>query len=102
MDSRTNREIRDQTARYLTGALSLNEFHLWLMPLPWTIDRTNDSLAFETASQIALYMAEYAAGHRTEPEMRGLLGPFLLDPPAYERQEAQIMTVPGMPSAESC
>jgi hypothetical protein len=79
MDSPVEEEIRDRLARYLAGHDSLDSFRLWLMPFLWKIPREDDSRAFQMASQIGLYIAEYGAGHRTEQELRGLLRPFSVE-----------------------
>jgi hypothetical protein len=101
MDSPMEKAIRYQLGHYFEHQISLNQFRLWLMPLLWTIDRENDAHAFETASTMALYLAEYGAGHRAEKEMRVLLGPFVLSPPMHEDRSTLILSVPGMPSAWS-
>ena len=75
MDSAVDQDIRDGLASYLAGSLTLMEFHRWLMPFLWTINRQEDPLAYQRASKIALYLAEYGAGHRTEEELRGLFRP---------------------------
>lgn len=98
MDSLTEQEIRGRLASYLAGRLSLREFHRWLIPLLWTINRQDDPIAFRKASKIALYMAEYGAGHRTEQDLRGLFGPLVLAPPTHEEHSTQLVTVPGMPT----
>jgi hypothetical protein len=97
MDSPMEKAIRDQLGHYFERRISLNQFRLWLMPLLWTIDREGDAHAFETASAIALYLAEYGAGHRTEKEIQVLLGRFVLSPPTYEDRSTRILSVPGMP-----
>ncbi|GAC1406775.1 MAG: hypothetical protein NVSMB52_20280 [Chloroflexota bacterium] len=81
MESPTEREIRERVASYISGRSSLNEFRLWLMPLLWQIDRERDALAFRLATKLALYIAEYGAGHRTDADMRGLFGPLSLPRP---------------------
>ena len=90
-------EIQDQLARYLAGQLSLNEFRLWLMPLLWVINRHDDPRAFRTASRIALYIAEFGAGHRTEEELRRLIGPFVLPPPMHEDRNVPVYGSPACP-----
>jgi hypothetical protein len=84
MDSPAMRELREHVAHYLADDISLDELRIWLMPSLWSIDREADSAAFQTISKTALYIAEFGAGHRTERELRGLLGSVAKEPPARD------------------
>jgi hypothetical protein len=79
MASLIEQEIRERLVKYLGEETSLNDLRLWLMPQLWTIDRESDCATFQIASKIALYIAEYGAGHRTPSELRELLKPFTFD-----------------------
>jgi hypothetical protein len=80
MECSAQLEIRGHVHRFLVGQMSANDLRLWVMPKLWSIRRATEPTAFHAASRIALYLAEYGAGHRTLGELRGLLGPFLLPP----------------------
>lgn len=82
MESATDREIREHLTLYLRGRLTLAEFHRWLLPLLWKIDRQSEADAFRRASRIVLYISEYSAGQHTEGELRDLLEPHILPHPA--------------------
>jgi hypothetical protein len=73
MDAPVEDSIRQQLSRYLVGGISVKELHQWLMPRFWTMDREAEPDALTLAREIGLYLAEYGAGHRTEPELRSLL-----------------------------
>jgi|HubBroStandDraft_6_1064221.scaffolds.fasta_scaffold530630_2 hypothetical protein len=63
-------EIRFWLARYLGGAVSLDEFHRWLMSNTWNDD---DPEAAKLAHRIQLRLAEFLGGAWTEEELRDRL-----------------------------
>lgn len=104
MDSPTQKRIRQHVAHYLAGQETLADFRRWLLPLLWRVDRVNDIAAFDTVTEIALYLAEYDRGHRTESEVQGLLGPLLLPGPSMPSgttASTQAITVGSRRGAEA-
>jgi hypothetical protein len=73
MDTPDVEAIRERVAGFLAGQSSLDDLRLWIMPLLWRIDRQGEAQSFEVASKIALYIAEYGAGHRTQLDFEGAL-----------------------------
>ena len=65
-------QIRTQLARYLTRAITLDEFQEWFVPEAWAVEA--GSLAYDLAQTIELLLAEYTSGHRTEDELREEFG----------------------------
>ena len=66
-------ELRSQLQRYLLGGEHLRSFQTWFVSFIWREDRSASKLA----RAVELALAEYTSGHRSEPELRGLLATML-------------------------
>jgi hypothetical protein len=84
-------QIRAQIARYLTGAITLNEFQEWFVPEAWVVEAS--SPAYDLAQTIELLLAEYTSGHRTQDELREALGALTVS--------VTVHTAPAMAMASS-
>lgn len=68
----TERAVRDELARLLTGSASLAELDAWVGERALDV-RDSPPAAQELIWSIELGMAEYTSGHRTGAELRGIL-----------------------------
>jgi len=74
MEPSLGTEFRDQLRRYLSGDLSLAEFEDWFVPRTWNIHQVGDPGLADLAYEIDLRLAEYSNGHRTENDLKEVLG----------------------------
>jgi hypothetical protein len=72
MNSSVQMEIENQISRYIAGQSSLAEFHNWLIPVAWDIDRDSQP-AKRLAHRAQLLLAEFSNGDRSEDELRSEL-----------------------------
>ena len=66
-------EIRHHLARYLDGEISLDQFRDWFVPVLWTVEDANDTVAERLAYEIEALHAEYAQEHWSREEFHNLL-----------------------------
>jgi len=76
MTESLQQEMEYWVRRYLDGEVSLRPFQEWFVPRTWTVDAVGAAQA-AFAYEIELDLAEYSNGHRTEEELRELLGAHL-------------------------
>ncbi len=74
MNDSLDSQVRAQVARYLSGDVSLAEFQAWFVPRSWDLPGVGEEPAKDLCQEIELALAEYTSGHRTEGELRRLLG----------------------------
>ena len=65
--------IRKRLSDYLTGKKSLKAFHTWFVPATWDAAESASDEMRELIYEIALLLAEYTSGHRTETSLRDKL-----------------------------
>jgi len=74
-------DIRNQTASFLAGRISLDDFEDWISGNTWDL-RNGDPVAQSLASEIELRLAEYSSSHLPMDQMleefRSLLSGFLI------------------------
>jgi hypothetical protein len=63
-------EIRNVLLRYLSGDQSLDALEDWLVQSSWNMHRDSDIASQRLASKIELALAEFNAGHISEPILR--------------------------------
>jgi hypothetical protein len=69
-------QIRSQIAGYIEGAISLDSFQKWFIPIAWEIEQAGvSSDEVELVNNIELLLAEYTSEHLTEDELRDELRP---------------------------
>src|SRR5712664_1431730 len=66
-------DVAERVSAYLNGALTLNEFVDWFVPLAWEADRIDSLSARTLVRRIELEWAEHSAGHRSVDEFQRLL-----------------------------
>lgn len=76
MPSSREVHIREWVADYLSGAASWDAFRRWIFAAVWQTG-SDDPGAHRLAAKVALYVSEYEAGHRTEPDFRDQLRPIV-------------------------
>ena len=62
--------VRTHLQRYLLGEEILRAFQRWFTPIAWR--ETDHQSASKLVRTVALFLAEYTSGHRSEPELRNL------------------------------
>ena len=62
--------LRSELFRYATGAISLDEFQDWFVPLYWTIHDAHNPEAEALANQIQGMLSEASTAHWPEAELR--------------------------------
>jgi hypothetical protein len=71
-------QIRSQIAGYIEGAISLDTFQKWFIPIAWEIEQSGVSIdEVDLVNNIELMLAEYTSEHLTEDELRDELCPLL-------------------------
>ena len=66
-------EIRHHLASYLNGEMTLDQFRDWFVPVLWTVEDSNDTVAERLAYEIEALHSEYAQAHWTTDEFHGKL-----------------------------
>ena len=69
---RLEQSVRDMLFQYLTGKSTLRSFMERFIPATWDVE--SDTTLHGLVSEIKLRVAEYTSGHRTEKELKRLLG----------------------------
>ena len=64
---------RDAIVRLLGQETTLSEFRQWLRPVNWRLADEATRSANPLTRKVALYVAEFNQGHRTEDNLRELL-----------------------------
>jgi hypothetical protein len=70
----TEHHIREALARYVSGEVSLVEFHEWFIPRAWEV-LAEGGPAAGVASDLELLLAEFTNGQWTERDLREALKP---------------------------
>lgn len=74
-------QIRDRASAWLTGDISLSEFHSWFASETWDAHIWNDPDAKRLASKIDLLLSEYTGGylpvHDLKEAVTGVIGSFV-------------------------
>jgi hypothetical protein len=65
--------IEERLTAYLAGAMTLEEFKMWLVSETWRPDRYQVPADLRLANEIKLALAEHSSGFRTDEELRGQL-----------------------------
>lgn len=66
-------EIRHHLGLYLEGEITLDQFRDWFVPVLWTVEDANDTLAERLAYEIEALHSEYAREHWLADEFKNLL-----------------------------
>ena len=64
---------RQELLRYQDRSITLDEFRGWFRAVQWKLGDAETRARSPLARAVALYIAEYNLGHRTEVQLRGLL-----------------------------
>jgi hypothetical protein len=71
-------QIRSQIAKYIEGAITLDTFQKWFIPIAWEIEQPEVSIdTVDLVNKIELVLAEYTSEHVTEDELRDELRLFV-------------------------
>lgn len=78
--------IRAHVRDYVAGRLSLHDLDAWLWSATQDIEDADDSVVRDLTYEIVLRLAEYAKGHRGEPDVKRLLAPLTAPDPVPARR----------------
>jgi hypothetical protein len=74
----TDQEIREELAKFLANAQTLDSLNEWLSRKTWNIHRESSSVR-DLAGAIELRLAEFSNGHCNHAELREHLAALLAD-----------------------
>ena len=82
MASSLNNAITEHALRYVDGKAALPEFEDWFVPVLWEVNRSDNQVAIDLASEIHILIAEHSRGDRSSESLREELAevvrPFVL------------------------